>query len=962
MSSCSIIPKFKKKPICLCLKNQSVSSNLSLAACIAATSIATGGFSNAVFAQDAPEIESIVITGSRIARDGYDSPTPISVLGGPELEAEVPGSIAEFAATLPSIQGTTTASTSSGSLSSGNAGISSMNLRGIGTGRTLVLFDGQRNVPSSAAGLVDTNTFPQGLIERIEVASGGASSAYGSDAIAGVVNFILDKDYEGLKTSIVAGEVTEYGAADQRAEITAGTSFANDRGHLLFNAEIFHRDGIEETVADWAKSGYWAMLNPDQSAGQPRYIIDTGIGLSSYSPGGLIKNGVAAGTYFGTGGSVNQLNFGDVGGQWMRGGDWQYTLSSALGTNSLQAEDDRESIFTRASWELTDTTEAFLQVSYASYEGFSAYIRPTDRNRTYYVDNAYLPAEIRDQMTAAGETSFKMSSGNMDFPVSGTNNFRQTTRIVAGINGSFSLGAFDFDWDGYHQRGVSKTDEHQRPTFSFRNLSLASDAVFNDDGAIVCRSTLTDPGNGCVPLNRFGVGVASEEGLNYVLGRPRREQRFQQDVTAVNFVTELDGWAGPIGIAFGGEYREESIAGVVDPKYKSGWKYGNYKMTFGDVSVSEVYAEVVVPVFEGFELNSAGRATDYSTSGRVNTWKVGFTYSPIDDITLRVTQSHDIRAPNMSELYDAGRARTNAVQVAGQSVDFTQNLTGTPTVSPEEADTLGIGLVFQPSFIDGLSFSVDYYDIDIQGVLGYLSAEQVADACFEFSVQSYCNQLRFDPLTFPQYGGDLLAAALGGSLQYIDLKWENLNMYYAEGYDFEAGYVRDIGPGTMTLRGMATHYIANTTDNRVTQNNQAGENAGFDRTPDWVYRGTARYDVDAFSFNLTARGHSDGVVDNDFIECVPGQCPASSAPNWTVNNNQVPGEFFYDLYAGMDVSFMGGEGEVFLSVKNLLDTDPVLAGNPARQGAENTPAYIPVNKYLMDWLGRSYRVGIRYEF
>ena len=908
-------------------------------------------------------IEEITITGSRITRDGYDSPTPISVLGGPELEAEVPGSIAEFAGTLPSIQGTTTASTSSGSLSSGNAGISSMNLRGIGTGRTLVLFDGQRNVPSSAAGLVDTNTFPQGLIERIEVASGGASSAYGSDAIAGVVNFILDKDYEGLKTSIVAGEVTEYGAADQRAEITAGTSFANGRGHLLFNAEIFHRDGIEETVADWAEDGYWAMLNPDQSAGQPRYIIDDGIGLSSYSPGGLIKTGAAAGTYFGTGGSVNQLNFGDVGGQWMRGGDWQYTLSSALGTNSLQAEDDRESIFTRASWELTDTTEAFLQVSYANYEGFSAYIRPTDRNRTYYNDNAYLPAEIVNQMTAAGETSFKMSSGNMDFPVSGTNNFRETSRFVLGADGEFSIGGRVVDWDAYHQRGISKTNEHQRPTFNFRNLSLASDAVFNDSGDIVCRSTLTDPGNGCVPLNRFGVGVASEEGLNYVLGRPRREQRFEQSVTAVNFVfNDLEGWAGPIGFALGAEYREESIKGKVDPKYKSGWKYGNYKMTFGNVNVFEVYGEAVVPVFEGFEFNGAVRFTDYSTSGRVETWKAGFTYSPIDDITLRVTQSRDIRAPNMSELYDAGRARTNAVQVAGQSVDFTQNLTGTPTVSPEEADTLGIGLVFQPSFIDGLSFSVDYYDIEIQGVLGYLGAEQVADACFEFSVQSYCNQLRFDPLTFPQYGGDILAAALGGSLQYIDLKWENLNMYYAEGYDFEAGYVADVGPGTMTLRGMATHYIANTTDNRVTQNNQAGENAGFDSTPDWVYRGTARYDVGKFSFNLTARGHSDGVVDNDFIECVPGQCPASSAPNWTVNDNKVPGEFFYDLYAGMDVSFMGGEGEVFLSVKNLLDTDPVIAGNPARQGAENTPAYIPANKYLMDWLGRSYRVGVRFEF
>ena len=117
-------------------------------------------------------------------------------------------------------------------------------------------------------------------------------------------------------------------------------------------------------------------------------------------------------------------------------------------------------------------------------------------------------------------------------------------------------------------------------------------------------------------------------------------------------------------------------------------------MTFANVNVFEVYGETVVPVFEGFEFNGAARFTDYSTSGRVETWKAGFTYQPIDDITLRVTQSRDIRAPNMSELYDAGRARTNAVQVDGYSVDFTQNLTGTPTVGPEEADTLGIGLVF----------------------------------------------------------------------------------------------------------------------------------------------------------------------------------------------------------------------------------------------------------------------------
>ncbi|MBE01206.1 MAG: hypothetical protein CMQ31_07165 [Gammaproteobacteria bacterium] len=912
-------------------------------------------------AQEA-EIEEITITGSRIARDGYDSPTPISILGQDELDAEVPASVAEFAMTLPSITYSTTASTSSGSLSSGNAGISSLNLRGLGTGRTLVLFDGQRNVPSSAAGLIDTNTFPQSLIERIEVASGGASSAYGSDAIAGVVNFILDRDYEGFKASIAAGEVSEYGAADQRAELTAGTAFGpGGNGHLLLSAEIFHREGIEETVADWAKDGYFAMPNPDTSPGQPRYMVREQTGLNSYTPGGLIKNGSLKGTYFGDGGSINQLNYGEVGGQWMYGGDWAYSLSSALGTNSLQAEDDRESLFSRVSWEFDDGTEVFFQASYATYEGFSAYIRPTDRNRTIYADNAYLPQQIKDSMAAAGETSFKFSTGNQDFPVSGTNNVRETSRFVFGADGQFSIGDKVVDWDAYHSRGVSRTDEHQRPTFNFRNLSLASDAVFNDSGDIVCRSTLTDAGNGCVPLNRFGVGVGSEEGIDFVMGRPRREQRFEQSVTAANFVfNDLQGWAGPIGFAVGAEYREESIKGKVDPKYASGWKYGNYKMTFGNVNVFEVYGETVVPVFEGFEFNGAARFTDYSTSGRVETWKAGFTYQPIDDITLRVTQSRDIRAPNMSELYDAGRARTNAVQVDGYSVDFTQNLTGTPTVGPEEADTLGIGLVFQPSFIPGLSFSVDYYDIDIDGVLGYLSAEQVADACFVYSRDSYCSQLRFDPLTVGNYGGDLKAAALDGSLQYIDLKWENLNMYYAEGYDFEVGYVRDVGPGTMQLRFMATNYLEDATDNGTEVIDRAGEN--IRGTPDWLYRGTARYDWNDWTLNLTMRGHSDGVMDNDFIECAPGTCPAWKSPAFTINENDVEGEFFYDAYLSKDINFFGGEGEVFTSVKNIFDTDPNLTAFPLWQGSENRPAYLPVNRYLMDWLGRSWRVGMRFEF
>jgi len=895
-----------------------------------------------------PQIESIVITGSRIARDGYDSPTPISVLGQADLNAEAPANVAEFAMTLPSIQGSTTSSTSSGSLSSGNAGISSLNLRGMGTTRTLVLFDGQRNVVSSAAGLVDTNTFPQSLIERVEVSSGGASAAYGSDAIAGVVNFILDRDFTGFNTAIERGEAGEYDAVDERVELTAGFDFADGQGHMLLSGEYFARDGVHYTAPEWAQTGYFGLPNPDYEPGngQPFYIVTNNVGISSYTPGGLIVDGPLRGTFFDQGGSVDQLDFGPIGGQWMIGGDSTYSTSAALGTNSLQAEDERQSVFGRVSWEFAPNLEVFAQANYARYEGFSFYIRPTDRNRTIFIDNAFLPQEIVDAMTVEGIDSFRFSTNNADFPASGTNNVRETTRLVLGADGYFDAFGYNVEWDGYVQIGMTDTDEHQQPTFAFGALADATDAVLDPaSGEIVCRSTLDNPGNGCVPLNRFGVGVASQEGLDYVLGRPRREQELQQDVVGVNFVVnDIEGWAGPIGLAFGGEWREESIDGFVDPKYNSGWKYGNYRVTTGTYDVAEVYLETVVPIFEGLEFNGAARATDYSTSGRVNTWKAGFTYSPIDDITLRATQSRDIRAPNLSELFDAGRARTNAVAIGGQSVDFIQNLTGTPTVGPEEADTLGIGLVFQPTFLEGFSASVDYYDIEINGVIGFIPAQEVADACLIFNVQRYCDNLRYGP---------------NGDLQFIDLEYENLDRYLAEGYDIEASYSRDIGPGTMALRFMTTHYIKNTTDDGVTQRNRAGENTSS--TPDWVYRATARYDWNEWSVNLTARGHSDGVIDNRFIECGLSGCPASVGLNRTINDNSVDGEWFFDLYGSYDLSFAGGEGEVFISIKNLFDTDPALYALPLFQGSENRPAYLPTNRALNDVMGRNYRIGVRFN-
>lgn len=912
--------------------------------------------SSMLHAQDAatghPEIESIVITGSRIARDGYNTPTPVSVLSEEDINVEAPGSVAEFAMTLPSIQGSTTASTSSGSLSSGLAGIAALNIRGLGTGRSLVLFDGQRSVASAAGGQVDTNTFPQSLVQRVEVVSGGASSAYGSDAIAGVVNFVLDRDYVGVKTSVEFGELPEYDAGNEKFVVTAGTDYAEGKGHLLFSAEMYDQDGVHYTVPEWADDGYVGIVNPDKSPGAPYYYVGYDIGISNYSPGGLIVSGPLKGTYFGEGGSVNQLNYGQVSGQWMVGGDWRATTAGELGSNSLQADDTRHSVFSRASYELSPNLEVFAQGSYSSYEGYSHYINPTDRNRTYYIDNPFLPTPVVQSMTDTGVTSFSMSSSNGDMPASGSNNLRETTRFVLGADGNFGLGNFPIEWSAYYQLGRTSTDEHQLPTFNFTNLALASDAVLDPaSGDIVCRSTLSDPGNGCVPINRFGTGVASADALDYVMGRPRREQELEQNVAAVNFtVSGIEGWAGEIGLAFGAEWRQEEIDGFVDPKYVSGWKYGNYKVTRGKVDVSEIYAETVVPILSSLEFNGAARYTDYSTSGGVTTWKAGFTFQPIDDITLRVVQSRDIRAPNLSELYDAGTARTNAVAINGQSVPFIQNLQGTPTVGPEEADTTGIGVILQPGFLPGFAVSVDYYDIEVDGVISFIGAQDVADACLIFGVTRYCDNLRYDG---------------NGVLQFIDLEYENLNSLISEGFDVETSYtfaLADLfgrGAGDVTLRYLGTNYAKNITDDGVTAVDSAGRNTG--NTPDWLHRLSARYTLDTWTFNLTGRGHSDGVVDNAYIECT-SNCPASVAPYFTINDNSIDGEWFFDAYVSKKLTMGGSETEVFLSVKNIFDTDPVLMPFPSNQGSENRAAYFMTNRGLMDLWGRNLRMGMRMEF
>ena len=288
-------------------------------------------------------VQEVVITGSHIARSDFDSPQPVTAISAASLEAAAPSNIMDFAVTIPALAGSTTVNNSSGALSNGEAGVAALNLRNLGTNRTLVLVDGQRWVPSTIEGLVDVNTIPQSLISGIDVTTGGASAAYGSGAVGGVINFILDKKFTGVKADYQYGEYQLYDDPQNKFTLTAGTGFAEGRGHVLFSGEVFGEQGNLHSVPAYDENGYFSMPNTaaNIAAGGPQVLAGPNLGLSTYTPGGLITSGPLKGTYFGVVGAngvpaVNQLAYGSpVNGQWMQGGDWKYTDSGQFGSTAL---------------------------------------------------------------------------------------------------------------------------------------------------------------------------------------------------------------------------------------------------------------------------------------------------------------------------------------------------------------------------------------------------------------------------------------------------------------------------------------------------------------------------------------------------------------------------------------------------------------------------------------------------
>lgn len=912
-----------------------------------------------------PPLEAVVVTGTQIVRDGYKSPTPVTVLSIDEIERDAPTDVANFLNKIPGFANSQLARNSSTSLSDGNGGVSNLNLRSLGAGRTLVLLDGMRIVPSSISGFnrqggsVDVNLLPDQLISHIDVVAGGASAAYGPDALSGVVNLVLDKSFTGLKASVEGG-VTGYGDDHQYlASLTWGAPLFGGRGHILVSGAVTHVNGIMHgNSRSWLRQGYDQIPNPNYTAtnGQPFYIIAKEVGSGLFSPGGLIDTGPLRGTDFGPGGVPRAFRYGTLssGGALMIGGDWQETVgaltdSSESDISSLDDRVSRQNIFARASFDISDRLQVFAQLLYSSTESFG-FCCSSSESATIYSGNPFIPAPVQAQMTALGLSSFHLNVWNADLGAAGADNLHSLGLLVVGAKGSFDALGTGWSWDVSASRSISWASVTAINDPIIVNFQKAVNVVVNPaTGAPVCASTLINPANGCVPYNPMGTGTNDAAALAYAVGGTGHLSQTldQNDVTATLRGEPLAVPAGPISVAAGFEFRTLGVTGnATATDQANGFFVGNFHPTFGSYEVAEGFAETVIPLARDvawartLDLNLAIRETGYSTSGNVMTWKVGATYdTPLDGVRIRATRSRDIRAPNLGELFSGGQSGQ------GNVIDPFRNNTTTPNIltirignnrlTPETADTTGAGVIYQPSWLPGFSASVDYFETDIRGAIASLSAQDEVNACYVGST-TYCDRIQRD--------GD-------GAIHIMYLQSANTAYATTSGFDIEASYRKYLSDlmeswdGSIFLRLLANNTMVLTTvspTGLVTPG--AGVNNG-NGAPRWTANLSLGYETQDYSAVWTGRGFSAGVRNRLYTQCSQA-CPASGA-YYTIDDNQLPGKFYMDLSLSYRVKVSGLDtADIFLTVENLANNNPDFA-------------LLSLSPGIYDTLGRVFRAGVR---
>ncbi len=939
-----------------------------------------------VYAQD-DDVQEVVVTGSRITRPDYQSASPIVTVSEAAFRETGSATVETMLNTLPQFVPSITNTSNNPS----NGGQANIELRGLGVERTLVLLDGKRIVPSGASGAVDLNIIPASLISNVEVISGGASAAYGSDAVAGVVN-IKTQDFEGLQFDSNWGQTTESDGQEWQVGLTGGMQFADGRGKAMMNVAYAERDSVLSSERDFSNVAYGFVDAETGFIPQGSGTIEEGsvsVPASQAAKDAVFaRYGIAPGTVtgntfsFNPDGSLFTTGDGETPGSVVNylGGrtdvsDMLYTYNFSP-TNYLQLPLERKTAFGRVSFEISPAAEVYAQGIWADYEA-DTQLAPSPASQMFIpATNPYITADLAELLASRDDPNAPISLGKRvsEMGPRFENNAYDVYQLTAGIKGE--LFGSNWTYDVYGSYGEVNLDNVQLGSVSrtrFEELTFAADG-----GASICGG-----------LNPFGIGSISPECAEYIKVDALNTTEVKQTIAEATVSGPLFNLpAGEVFTAFGAFYKKDDAAFIADAglRAETTGAFGlpvradvtGFNATddvVGETDSTELYAEVAIPLLANMpgvnklEARLGYRYADYSTVGGVNSYKGELTYEPVSSFLVRGSYQRAVRAPNIQELFQPQvtnfpsfnppdpcnatsplRTGPNGAQIrelclaqglptslidnfnyANQQVEGLSG--GNPDLQEETADTITFGLVFRPQLANGdLSASIDWYDIEIEDAIDDVSAETFVDRCYDVAYNPTLSTDNFYCAFFTRntFNGEITDAAEVEN---------NIGAIRTRGIDVQVDWGLDVGPGRFGL-----NWAASWLDNFDIQELPGdpfsiyGGTIGTDVAtahPEWKWTTTLRYGIAGADISARWR-YIDSMQDEGEPEF------------------KVGAENYFDVTASYGFSQGMLDGLVVRTgVTNLTDVDPPLY-----------PSYVQSNTdpSTYDVLGRRYFVALSYAF
>ena len=912
--------------------------------------------------KEAKKVEELIVTGSRIKRMDLTSSAPVTVLTRADIDAAGLTSIGDILQHLPSQSGATNTQANNG-----GDGSTRVSLRGLGSSRTLVLLNGRRFVPGGggANSSVDLNSIPAAIIERVEILKDGASAVYGSDAIGGVINIITKSDYDGVDGTIYYG-MTGDGKAET-LDISVTTGQRSKKGHILFSVGYHKQKPLwtsdrefsqTDKAYDWEKNdGSW---DPNGSSATPEGHLtdwnpassapdaDTATPEEIEAWNAKYKGNDAWGATPADADGDRDLHRG-VDGNW-REFNWSGNSDDGSGDlynyqpeNYLLTPQERYNFFSTGSYDLSSSIRSYFEASYMNRRSEQK-LAPTplfiiSEGISVSADNQYNPfgrdfIDIRRRFVEEGNRVFIQDIS--------------TYRLVLGLDGDLPF-VDNWLWDSSFIFGRTSGTSINQGRFI---KSRVAQALGPADGCT----------GDCVALNLFGgPGTITPEMLNYIgytgIGHGYSDQRIWQ----LNFNGDLfDLPGGTAGMAVGYAFREEAGGYIPDPITAIGDTTGNKEeSTEGSYNVHEAYAEFLLPLvgdlpgIENLELSAAARFFSYSSFGSDFMWKTGVKWQVIEDLTLRGTYSTAFRAPSVAEMYlgtsdgfpmvsdpcsTVDEAGSDRVLTAEQQAHCAEQgvpsghkdsraqlhavIGGNDKLDPETATTMTAGLVYTPSFLEGLSMTLDYYNVSIKNAISTMGADILLSSCYSQADSEYCDKIIRDTQT--------------SLIKDINDTLTNIGGADTSGIDFSVGYrlATSAGRFGFGLNGTWLEKYNVTLPNGRTIEGKGVYDLGVN--PDIKANATIRWSLDEFGAGMNVR------FIGSFEECENDDCTIDDVKRRDVESNTT-----MDLYSSYVFNVMDGMGDSALSigVNNVLDTQPSVIYN-GFLGTSDASAYDFVGRYV----------------